>query len=221
MSNSLPIHLNFAALMCSRLCHDLVGPVGAVANGAELLAEGGQDMLDDATSLISNSAGQAVRRLRFYRIAFGASGAASIGWAEALQTTSALLEDHKTELKLDGNEIPGEGGESLGILIKVALNAILMVSAGIPRGGVMSVQLRGDQSSPHITIEATGSIAKMDENGLDALHLGQSGAADLQGIDARAAQSFLLGQLAHSAGLVVAVAENGPERLIVEVNPAS
>lgn len=64
MSNSLPIHLDFAALMCSRLCHDLVGPIGAVANGAELLAEGEQDMLDDATSLISNSAGQAVRRSR-------------------------------------------------------------------------------------------------------------------------------------------------------------
>lgn len=221
MSNSLPIHLDFAALMCSRLCHDLVGPIGAVANGAELLAEGEQDMLDDATSLISNSAGQAVRRLRFYRIAFGASGAASIGWAEALQTTSALLEDHKTELKLDGDGIPGEGGESQGILIKVVLNAILMVSAGIPRGGDMLVRLRGDQSAPQIAIEATGSIAKMEENGLEALQIGQSGAADLQGIDARAAQPFLLGQLAGTAGLVVAVGENGPERLNVEIRPAS
>ena len=218
MSDKTPDHLDFAALMCSRLCHDLVGPVGAVANGAELLAEGDADMLADAQALIANSAGQAVRRLRFYRVAFGASGAASIGWAEALQTAGAYLADHKVHLETTG-DITGEGGAAQGILIKVVLNAMLVCAGGIPRGGTMAVQLTGDQAAPRIIIEASGPMVGAEPNALEALDQGQK-SGSLDGIDARAAQPFMLGQLASANGLAATIDTADPARLVMAIGSA-
>ena len=59
--------LKFAELLCTRLCHDLTGPIGAIANGAEFLSDEGFDMQGQAIELISSSAAQAVSRLQFYR----------------------------------------------------------------------------------------------------------------------------------------------------------
>src|SRR3546814_5278082 len=68
------IDLRILELVCSRLCHDLVGPVGAVNNGIELLEEFDPSMADDVLPLLRNSARQAWRRLDFFRLAFGAAG---------------------------------------------------------------------------------------------------------------------------------------------------
>ncbi|MSP89576.1 MAG: hypothetical protein EXQ92_12320 [Alphaproteobacteria bacterium] len=61
-------------LLMSRVCHDLISPVGAVVNGVELIEDGGADMTDDAMALIAKSARQASRRLQFFRMAYGAAG---------------------------------------------------------------------------------------------------------------------------------------------------
>lgn len=92
MTKNSSLELDLASLMCARLCHDLAGPVGAVNNGAELLAEGGAESMDDAHELISTCAGQAVRRLRFFRLAYGSSYG-SMDWADAMQTSKAMLAD--------------------------------------------------------------------------------------------------------------------------------
>ncbi|MDP6474208.1 MAG: hypothetical protein QF449_10455 [Alphaproteobacteria bacterium] len=57
MTSSSSLDLDFAALLCARLCHDMAGPVGAVNNGAELLSEGGDEGLEEARELISSCAG--------------------------------------------------------------------------------------------------------------------------------------------------------------------
>src|SRR5258708_19826022 len=64
--------LQFAELMAARLCHDLVGPIGAVANGVELLTDGGSGDAE-VTGLIAVSARQATRRLQWFRVAFGSA----------------------------------------------------------------------------------------------------------------------------------------------------
>ena len=79
MSNDLRL----AQLLCSRLCHDLVGPAGAVNAGLELAEEGEMD--GDALELVTSSAAEVTRRLAFFRIAFGAAG----GKASAVGTLSA------------------------------------------------------------------------------------------------------------------------------------
>ncbi|MBE0532481.1 MAG: hypothetical protein IH626_16775, partial [Rhodospirillales bacterium] len=68
------IDLRVAQLLCSRVCHDLIGPVGAVASGIELMGEDGS-MAEDAMALIVKSSAQASRRLAFFRTAFGLGGA--------------------------------------------------------------------------------------------------------------------------------------------------
>src|SRR5258706_13839108 len=72
--------LDFAALLVSRVCHDLVSPVGAVVNGLEVLEdETDPAMRADALLLVASSAEQAAARLQFARIAFGAAGSAGPG----------------------------------------------------------------------------------------------------------------------------------------------
>lgn len=84
--------LVLVAQLCSKLCHDLAGTIGAIANGAELLAdEDDADIREQALGLLAQSAEQAARRLKFYRIAFGAgaaSGTASI-WASSRMRSKA------------------------------------------------------------------------------------------------------------------------------------
>ena len=94
MADSSNWEIELAALLSARLCHDLAGPVGAVNNGAELLSDGDADGMEDARDLISSCAGQAVRRLRFFRLAYG-SHYGAMDWADAMQTSAAMLADAK------------------------------------------------------------------------------------------------------------------------------
>ena len=67
--------LDFAALLCSRLCHDLISPVGAISNGIEILSDEEDEMMRmEVMKLLELSAGQTSNRLKFYRLAFGAAG---------------------------------------------------------------------------------------------------------------------------------------------------
>lgn len=70
---TLALDLRAVELLCSRLCHDLVSPVGAISNGVELLTEMGPDA--EALTLVGQSAQAAANRLKFYRVAYGAAGA--------------------------------------------------------------------------------------------------------------------------------------------------
>ena len=71
--------LDLVAMLCSRLCHDLVGPISALANGVEVLQDDDDaDMRDAAVELLAHSSKIASNRVKFYRMAFGASGGAGI-----------------------------------------------------------------------------------------------------------------------------------------------
>ena len=89
---------DLAALLCSRVCHDIISPVGAINNGLELLDEGGAD--EDAMKLIRQSARNASARLQFARIAFGAAGSAGmmIDTGDAESVAIAFLKNEKPDL---------------------------------------------------------------------------------------------------------------------------
>ena len=76
----LPTDLLMSALLSSRLCHDLVGPIGAVNNGVELMADSDDEMRAEAESLIAKSAGQAIHRLGFFRLAYGGTATSCSSW---------------------------------------------------------------------------------------------------------------------------------------------
>ncbi|RUU53240.1 histidine phosphotransferase, partial [Mesorhizobium sp. M2C.T.Ca.TU.002.02.1.1] len=94
---------DLAALLCSRVCHDIISPVGAINNGLELLDEGGAD--EDAMKLIRQSARNASARLQFARIAFGAAGSAGmmIDTGDAEAVAIAFLKNEKPELVWNGS----------------------------------------------------------------------------------------------------------------------
>src|SRR5438132_8175316 len=91
--------LDLAALLCSRVCHDLISPTGAIVNGLEVLdeKESDEETRNFALDLIKKSAKAASARLQFCRLAFGAAGTAGahieVGDAHAM--AQAFIEDDK------------------------------------------------------------------------------------------------------------------------------
>ena len=119
-----------AALLCSRVCHDIISPVGAINNGLELLDEGGAD--EDAMRLIRTSARNASARLQFARIAFGAAGSAGlqIDTVDAESVAIASLANEKPEFEWQGaRALPAKNK------VKLLLNPLLASTAPITRGG--------------------------------------------------------------------------------------
>jgi histidine phosphotransferase ChpT len=153
--------LRLAALLCSRLCHDLIGPIGALNNGIEILAdEDDPDMREQATQLLGDSADEAARRLRFYRFAFGASGGMgqTIPLSEARDAAQGLF--HKGRTKLDW---PADLAQTAvpKSLVKLLMNMILLAGAALPRGGTLVVE-PGSAAHPHFVVVATGVGARID-----------------------------------------------------------
>ncbi len=122
---------DLAALLCSRVCHDVISPVGAINNGLELLDEGGADA--DAMDLIRTSALNASVRLKFARLAFGASGSvgASIDTGEAERAAKDFAAaEKKTEVTWSGPRAIIAKNR-----VKLLLNLFLVAYSSIPRGG--------------------------------------------------------------------------------------
>src|SRR3954464_15658257 len=96
-----PDMLELAALLCSRVCHDLISPVGAIVNGLEVLEDDNDESTKNfALDLIKKSARQASARLQFCRLAFGAAGSAGaqIDLGDAESVGRGFLEDDKTKI---------------------------------------------------------------------------------------------------------------------------
>lgn len=134
--------LKVAELLCTRLCHDLTGPIGAVNNGAEFLCEEGFNMQHQALDLITTSAHQAVARLQFYRQAYGrvnASGEASL--ADFKKITEEFFSGSKITLDWPDHHTDG-AGISVGVkMARLLLNMIIITSATLIRGGTVRVRL--------------------------------------------------------------------------------
>jgi histidine phosphotransferase ChpT len=129
--------LQILELVCSRLCHDLISPVGAVGNGLELMAEEGDDeLLEDARKLVESSTQRASALLQMFRCAYGNAGnQPSFGAGEAVKLAREALDSNRVELKVD---LPAVADWPLGFG-KVLVNAILTTAEWLPRGGVLSL----------------------------------------------------------------------------------
>src|SRR4030088_3474300 len=129
--------LDLAALLCSRVCHDLISPAGAIVNGLEVLEEAkDEETKSFAMELIKKSARTASARLQFCRIAFGAAGsaAAQVDLGDAENVARGFIEDEKVKLawNLPRTLLPKNR-------VKLLLNMLLVATASIPRGGVVAV----------------------------------------------------------------------------------
>jgi len=141
------IDLRVVELLAARLCHDLIGPVSAISNGAELLADEEPEFARDAVALVGDSAKKALRNLQFYRFAYAFGGGGLVGPAPHLLAAeffarTAIECDYRAEarnLSLDQQ--------------KLACAMLALAGEGLPRGG--RLVLSADPAGPQI--EATGA----------------------------------------------------------------
>lgn len=190
--------LDFAALMCSRVCHDIISPVGAITNGIEVLdEEDSEEMKAFAFELIRKSARTASAKLQFARLAFGAAGSAGaeVDLGDAETVAKRYMEGEKAELewKAARRLLPKNQ-------VKLLLNLLLVSLHAIPRGGRVTVTVEGDLPHPVQRIEATGPAARIPPRVVDLL----AGRLE-EGLDAHAIQPYYAGALARDAGLAVTV----------------
>ncbi len=193
--------LRLSQLVCSRLCHDLVGAAGAVNAGLEILAEmGGLD--DSAMELATKSGQELTRRLSFYRVSFGAGGAGS-GGAEV-----ATLRKLSRDFFADGNvqvNWPdlGEGvSEITPIAGKLLLNLVLIASECLPRGGVVSVRIAPIEGGIGLAVSAEGDDAGLREDLAGAMTPGQA----VESLDSRCIHGFVTQLLVLESGCELEVA---------------
>ncbi|EJF89232.1 histidine phosphotransferase ChpT [Bartonella tamiae] len=177
---------DLAALLCSRICHDLVSPVGAINNGMELYDEGGAE--EAALDLIRLSAANASARLQFARIAFGAAGSAGseIDTGDAEQVAKDYMKNEKAHLDWHAPRLLMPKNE-----IKFLLNLLLIANATIPRGGNLSVSIENKkineiESGRLFVIKVEGKVLRIPSKFLELYE----GKIPDEPIDAHAIQPY-------------------------------
>lgn len=181
---------DLAALLCSRVCHDLINPVGAIGNGLEVLADPTQtEMAAFAKELIEKSTRHARAKLEFARIAFGASSTAGtdIDTREAERVSQLLIGCEKAEL--DWKPAPMLLPKNR---CKLLLNMLVIAIASVPRGGTVTVEIEGEAGRENFTITATGPKTLIP-NAVQGL---LAGTPEDGSVDARGIQPFYTGVLA-------------------------
>ncbi|MDS7597854.1 histidine phosphotransferase ChpT [Agrobacterium tumefaciens] len=197
MTTKLNITLSgpdLAALLCSRVCHDVISPVGAINNGLELLDEGGADA--DAMDLIRTSALNASVRLKFARLAFGASGSAgaSIDTGEAEKAAKDFAAaEKKAEVSWNGPRAIVAKNR-----VKLLLNLFLVAYGTIPRGGNVDVLLESPDGDAKFEITVKGRMMRVPAKFVE-IYEGRLEEA----IDAHSVQPYYTLLLAEEAGMQV------------------
>ena len=195
--------LDLAALLCSRVCHDLISPVGAIVNGLEVLAEEkDEETKTFALDLIKRSAGTASAKLQFCRLAFGAAGSAGaqIDLGDAETISRGFFEDDKTKLAWNLPRVLLPKNR-----VKLLLNLLLIAGQTIPRGGRLTVEPIGAGESMGFKVSAAGVNAKVPP-AVAALVAGETGDTPL---DAHRIQPFYASLLAEASGVKVAMVMEG------------
>ena len=159
--------IDLSAVLASRICHDVVGPVGAISNGLELLEEEDDpEMRQQALDLLVHSAEQASRRLTFYRLAFGASGGANmpVSLIEARMAATRWLEGGRTNLVWSDEATQAELAKPR---LRLLLNLLLVAVEALPRGGDVTVDVSDD--SQRLALVASGTNVVVDADLSSAL----------------------------------------------------
>jgi histidine phosphotransferase ChpT len=208
MSGSPPLgSLDLAALLCSRVCHDLISPAGAIVNGLEVLEESkDEETKSFALDLIRKSAQTASNRLQFCRIAFGAAGSAGaeIDTGDAEKVARGFIEDDKVKLGWTVPRVLMPKNR-----VKLMLNLLVIGTQAIPRGGQLTLDPIGEGPTVGFRITATGTNARVPP--AQAIF---SGSAGDHPIDAHTIQPYYAGLLAKECNLTLGIAQEG-EAIVV------
>lgn len=190
--------LEIAALLASKICHDIIGPVGAIYNGLEVLDEEGNDESAKAYALevIRNFTVQASSKLQFARFAFGAAGSAGslIDLTTAEQITRGFVETGKHTLNWNAPAM--HMGKDK---VKLLLNLVVAGLSALPRGGELTISINDDEQSA-FGVHCRGAGARPPQ------HLEEFISGEFRGtLDALTIQAYYTARLAASAGMRLSV----------------
>jgi len=205
--------LDLSALLCSRVCHDIISPVGAIINGLEVIDEdNGAEMREFAFDLIRRSANQASAKLQFARLAFGAAGStgAEIDLGDAEKVATGYMDGEKADFSWQAPHVLMAKNR-----VKLLLNLILLATAAVPRGGSVSVVVEGEADLPRFILRSIGPNSRIPPV-FEKLVPG-----DIAGItiDAHAVQAYYAGALARACGMVVAAVADEDD-IVITAGPA-
>ena len=187
--------LDLASLLASRLCHDMLSPVGALSNGLELLAEEKDpEMRKRCFELLEQSAKISADKLKFFRLAFGAAG--GFGDMVAVEEPRALVD------ALAGNNARVSVNWALGVTampkpaVKVLLNFALLGMEALVRGGTLDIGAESRGGASEIVVRAAGPRIAFDQ----AIGAALEGVLGDDGLTSRNAPAFMLYQIAARQG---------------------
>lgn len=204
--------IDLASLLCSRLCHDLLSPVGALNNGLELMAdEHDPEMRERCLELLNESARASANKLKFFRLAFGAAG----GFGDQIDTreAKAALEglfgaDRRVELGwiVEDDELP-KGA------VKLLLNLALIAGDALVRGGRLDVGAEHGAGGLELVIRAEGPRILLDPALRETILKGSSGGT----VEPRAAGAWLAHSLAEQSKGEIRLSDPADEVLLIGV----
>ncbi len=198
-----------ASLLCSRLCHDLLSPIGAMNNGLELLAdETDPEMRARCIELLTDSARASANKLKFFRLAFGAAGGFGdkVDVSEPRQLIEGLVAD-KPRVELQWH-VPS--AMLAKPAVKVLLNLALIGLDGLVRGGQLIIAAEEQDGQCEIAVNATGPKVVIDETLAHALQGDMASAM----LSPRTAPAFMIERIARTNGGTIQLAAT-PESLII------
>ena len=202
--------VDLASLLCSRLCHDLMSPVGALNNGIELLAdETDPDMREKCLELLADSARASANKLKFFRLAFGAAG----GFGESVDTheAQAALEGvFGPERRIELGWVVSDGKLPKGA-VKLLLNLALLAGDALVRGGRLDVGAETSDGAIELAVRGEGPRILLDPVLRETLANGPTGDA----VEPRAAAAWLAHSLAAEAGGTIRLSDPSSEVLMI------
>ena len=203
--------VDLASLLCSRLCHDLMSPVGALNNGIELLAdEQDPEMRERCLELLSDSARASANKLKFFRLAFGAAGGFG-DQIDAREARVALEGVFGPERRIELGWMVADQTLSKGAM-KLLLNLALIAGDALVRGGRLDVGAESGSEGTELAIRAEGPRVMLD----DSIGAMLSDGAPAGGqIEPRAAGAWLARALAEQAGGSIRLSQPSPQMLVI------
>lgn len=209
--------LKLAEMLVSRLCHDLANPIGAVANGVELMAEFCDTMQKDALDLVASSSAIAMKRIAFFRAAYGSVGHDK---RPSVMDTRGLAEGFLAGGKIDLDWVARSDDAGIGLpgsALKLVLVAVSLAADALPRGGRIVV----DVGLPVACLTATGPGARLDPAaGAIVAGFASGNTPDSAILEPKNVGAAYAGRLAQSIGAAIGV-DSEPDRVIFKLRLAS
>lgn len=214
VSEPAPLNAAVLELLASRICHDLISPVGAVNNGVEFLEEMGADAGAEAIQLIAHSARQASVRLQAFRICYGAGGRdGNIKPEDIKKAFEALTEaDGKIAQSWDPHANLGFSERPTGYC-KILMGAMMLGAECLPKGGIIKVKAGSGEET---LVFAEGQDAVVRDGVEDAMAL----KSDPATLDPRLVHPYAISTLASSYGFNLKIAEKEPGRIVIGLSRA-